>query len=105
MILERGHELAPHSYHHRRMAEIPKDVFLDEIKLTELAYQEATGKSCPTFMRFPYLSFREENLDWLSDLGYVDIEGDDSGDWAGLTSQQIVKNVTPFFKNGAVVVF
>jgi len=105
MIIERGHELAPHSYYHRRMAEIPKDVFLEEIKQTELAYQEATGKSCPTFMRFPYLSFRDENLDWLSEIGYVDIEGDDSGDWAGLTSQQIIENVTPFFKNGAIFVF
>ncbi|MBS4223643.1 polysaccharide deacetylase family protein [Lederbergia citrea] len=104
-IIARGHELAPHSYHHRRMGEIPKNVFFEEMKLTELAYQEATGSPCPTFFRFPYLHFREENLNWLTELGYVDIEGDDSRDWAGITSQQIIDNSKPFLKNGTILVF
>ncbi len=105
MIIARGHELAPHSYHHRRMGEIPKDVFLEEMKQTELAYQEATGLPCPTFFRFPYLHFRQENLDWLSELGYIDIEGDDSGDWAAPTPQQIIETSEPYLKNGAILVF
>lgn len=104
-ILSRGHVLAPHTYHHRRMAQVPKSVFLEELKLTELAYQDATSMPCPTFMRFPYCSYREENLEWLAERdGYLDIEGIDSGDWAGVPAENIVAQVEPGLVNGAIVV-
>ncbi|OBZ10696.1 hypothetical protein A8L34_19160 [Bacillus sp. FJAT-27264] len=104
-IRSRGHVLAPHTYHHRRMAQVPKPVFLEQLKLTELAYQDATGLACPSFMRFPYCSFREENLDWLAEWGgYLDIEGVDSGDWAGISAEEIVARVEPELKNGTIVV-
>lgn len=104
-ILSRGHVLAPHTYHHRRMAQAPKPVFLEQLKLTELAYQDATGLACPTYMRFPYCSFREENLDWLAEWGgYLDIEGVDSGDWAGISAEEIVAKVEPKLDKGTIVV-
>ncbi|GGH36915.1 polysaccharide deacetylase family protein [Paenibacillus segetis] len=103
-ILSRGHVLAPHTYHHRRMAEVPKSVFLDQLKQTELAYQDATGLPCPNFMRFPYCSFREENLDWLAETGVYDIEGIDSGDWAGVPAKDIVAKIEPKLENGTIVV-
>lgn len=104
-ILSRGHVLAPHTYHHRRMAQVPKTVFLEQLKLTELAYQDATGLACPTFMRFPYCSFREENLDWLDEWGgYRDIEGVDSGDWRGVSSEDIIAKVEPVLDKGTIVV-
>jgi peptidoglycan/xylan/chitin deacetylase (PgdA/CDA1 family) len=103
-ILSRGHVLAPHTYHHRRMEEVPKSVFLEQLKLTELAYQDATGLPCPSFMRFPYCSYREENLDWLSEWGYLDIEGIDSGDWAGRPAEDIVAKVEPILDKGTIVV-
>jgi peptidoglycan/xylan/chitin deacetylase (PgdA/CDA1 family) len=104
LLLSRGHELAPHTYHHRRMAEVSKEVFFEELKLTELAYQEATGLACPTFMRFPYRSYKEENLAWLAEWGYIDIEGEDSGDWAGTSSIEIVERLLPTLTNGAILV-
>jgi peptidoglycan/xylan/chitin deacetylase (PgdA/CDA1 family) len=104
LLLSRGHELAPHTYHHRRMAEVSKEVFFEELKLTELAYQEATGLACPTFMRFPYRSYKEENIAWLAEWGYIDIEGEDSGDWAGTSSNEIVERLLPTFSNGAILV-
>ncbi|WP_054026064.1 polysaccharide deacetylase family protein [Bacillus sp. FJAT-28004] len=104
-ILSRGHVLAPHTYHHRRMAEVPKAVFLEQLKLAELAYQDATGLPCPTFMRFPYCSFREENLDWLAEWGgYRDIEGVDSGDWRGVPSEAIIAKIEPKLDKGTIVV-
>jgi peptidoglycan/xylan/chitin deacetylase (PgdA/CDA1 family) len=104
-IISRGHVLAPHTYHHRRMAQVPKSVFLEELKLTELAYQDATGQPCPAFMRFPYCSYNDENLEWLAEWGgYLDIEGIDSGDWAGVPVEEIVAEVEPGLVNGAIVV-
>lgn len=74
-MIARGHELTTHTYHHRRMADVTKAVFLEELKWAELAYQEATGRPVPTFMRFPYASYREENLEWLREWNYLVIEG------------------------------
>jgi peptidoglycan/xylan/chitin deacetylase (PgdA/CDA1 family) len=104
LLLSRGHELAPHTYHHRRMAEVSKEVFFEELKLTELAYQEATGLACPTFMRFPYRSYKEENIAWLAEWGYIDIEGEDSGDWAGTSANEIVERLLPSLTNGVILV-
>ncbi|MBW7455594.1 polysaccharide deacetylase family protein, partial [Paenibacillus sepulcri] len=103
-IIARGHVLAPHSYHHRRMAQLPRDVFFEELKLTELAYQDVTGQPCPAFMRFPYCSFTPENLVWLAEWGYTDVEGEDSGDWAGISAEQIMERIEPRLQNGAIVV-
>jgi peptidoglycan/xylan/chitin deacetylase (PgdA/CDA1 family) len=103
-LIARGHELAPHTYHHRRMAEVSKEVFFEELKQTELAYQDATGLPCPLFMRFPYRSFSEECMDWLDELGYVDIEGENSEDWSGITADEIVNNLQPTLRNGAILV-
>lgn len=104
MLISRGHELASHSYHHRRMSELSKEVFLEELKETELAYQEATGKPCPNFFRFPYLNYNEENLNWLSEWGYHSITGADTGDWAGLPAQKIINNSKVFLYNGSILV-
>ncbi|HZH58217.1 MAG TPA: polysaccharide deacetylase family protein [Metabacillus sp.] len=104
MLISRGHELASHSYHHRRMSELSKEVFLEELKETELAYQEATGKPCPNFFRFPYLNFKEENLNWLSEWGYHSILGNDTGDWAGLPAHKIINNGRVLLYNGSILV-
>jgi peptidoglycan/xylan/chitin deacetylase (PgdA/CDA1 family) len=104
LLLSRGHELAPHTYYHRRMAEVSREVFFDELMLSELAYQEATGLACPTFMRFPYRSYNEEKIAWLAEWGYIDIEGEDSGDWAGTSSNEIVERLLPSLTNGAILV-
>ncbi|WP_169306718.1 polysaccharide deacetylase family protein [Cohnella pontilimi] len=103
-ILARGHILAPHTYHHRRMSQLSKPLFLEQLKWTELAYQDATGLPCPTFMRFPYCAFTQENLEWLAEAGYTDVEGEDSGDWAGISAAQIVSKIEPVLGNGTIVV-
>lgn len=104
-IIARGHELAHHSYHHRRMGEIEDQaLFLEEIRLAEIAYQEATGRPAPAFFRFPYLHFRERTLEWLSGIGYIAVGGFDSGDWAGIDAESIAANVAPALKSGIVVV-
>lgn len=104
-IIARGHELAHHSYHHRRMGEIPgKPLFIEEIHAAEIAFQEATGRASPAFFRFPYLHYRDENLEWLEEIGYIEVEGFDSGDWAGIVTDDIVANVLPALENGVIVV-
>ncbi|MEC0310967.1 polysaccharide deacetylase family protein [Paenibacillus lautus] len=79
-MIARGHELTTHTYHHRRMADVTKAIFFEELKLAELAYQEATGRPVPTFMRFPYASYLEENMEWLREWSYLVIEGEDTVD-------------------------
>ncbi|WP_254635093.1 polysaccharide deacetylase family protein [Paenibacillus sp. GbtcB18] len=88
-MLARGHELTTHTYHHRRMADVTKAVFFEELKLAELAYQEATGRPVPAFMRFPYASYREENLEWLREWNYLVVEGEDTVDWSGPPSASL----------------
>lgn len=104
-VLARGHELALHSYHHRRMSQLPKEVFIEEIQENELAYQEATGLAAPSLIRFPYLDHSQENLEWLTELGYFYIAGEDSGDWEGLPSEKIIENSRPFLYQGAIIFF
>lgn len=104
MLISRGHELASHSYHHRRMSELTKEVFFNELKETELAYQEATGQPCPNFFRFPYFNYTEENLSWLSQWGCHSITGNDTGDWAGVSVQKIIDNSRLLFYNGSIFV-
>jgi peptidoglycan/xylan/chitin deacetylase (PgdA/CDA1 family) len=104
-MLVRGHELTTHTYHHRRMADVTKAVFFEELRLAELAYQEATGRSVPTFMRFPYASYREENLEWLREWNYLVIEGEDTVDWSGPPSAQLVERVIPKLFNGSIFMF
>ncbi|MCR2805588.1 polysaccharide deacetylase family protein [Paenibacillus soyae] len=104
-MIARGHELTTHTYHHRRMADVTKAVFFEELKLAELAYQEATGRPAPAFMRFPYASYRQENLEWLREWNYVLVEGEDTVDWSGPPSAQLVKQVLPKLVNGAILMF
>ncbi|RJE90420.1 polysaccharide deacetylase family protein [Paenibacillus sp. 1011MAR3C5] len=104
-MLARGHELTTHTYHHRRMADVTKEVFFEELKLAELAYQEATGRPAPTFMRFPYASYREENLEWLREWNYLLIEGEDTVDWSGPPSAQLVERAIPELVNGSILIF
>lgn len=104
-MLARGHELTTHTYHHRRMSDVTKAVFFEELKLAELAYQEATGRPVPTFMRFPYASYREENLEWLREWNYLVVEGEDTVDWSGPPSAQLVERVIPKLANGSIFMF
>jgi len=104
-MLARGHELTMHTYHHRRMADVPKPVFFEELKLAELAYQEATGRPAPALIRFPYASYREENLEWLREWNYLLIEGEDTVDWSGPPSAQLVERVMPKLVKGSIMVF
>ncbi|MBU5348431.1 polysaccharide deacetylase family protein [Paenibacillus lautus] len=104
-MIARGHELTTHTYHHRRMADVTRAVFFEEMKLAELAYQEATGSPVPSFMRFPYASYREENLEWLREWNYLVIEGEDTVDWSGPPSAQLVKRVIPKLVNGSILMF
>lgn len=104
-MIARGHELTMHTYHHRRMADVTKAVFFEELKLAELAYQEATGKPVPTLIRFPYASYREENLEWLREWNYLLIEGEDTVDWSGPPSAQLVERVIPKLVKGSILMF
>ncbi|QJC50889.1 polysaccharide deacetylase family protein [Paenibacillus albicereus] len=104
-MLARGHEIATHTYHHRRMGEVSRAVFFEEMMLAELAYQEATGRPVPTFMRFPYASFREENLGWLREWDYYLVEGEDTVDWAGPPSAQLVEDAAPRLVRGSILIF
>ncbi|OXS59320.1 polysaccharide deacetylase [Cohnella sp. CIP 111063] len=104
-MLARGHELATHTYHHRRMADVTKAVFFEELRLAELAYQEATGRPVPALIRFPYASYRDENMEWLREWNYLLIEGEDTVDWSGPPSAQLVERVIPKLVNGAIFMF
>ncbi|SEG78687.1 polysaccharide deacetylase family protein [Paenibacillus sp. UNC499MF] len=104
-MIARGHELTTHTYHHRRMADVTKAVFFEELKLAELAYQEATGRPVPAYLRFPYASYREENLEWLREWNYLVVEGEDTVDWSGPPSAQLVERLVPKLANGIIFMF
>ncbi|MUT65298.1 hypothetical protein [Paenibacillus sp. NEAU-GSW1] len=57
------------------------------------------------FFAFSVLFFSRGKFGgWLAERDYLDIEGVESGDWAGISAEMIVSKVTPSLENGTIVV-
>jgi peptidoglycan/xylan/chitin deacetylase (PgdA/CDA1 family) len=67
-----GHEIGNHTYSHSNVNAIPIDEFIQEIKKSEEMLKEIHGDNFKsTGFRTPYLSFNQDALDALKNLGFV----------------------------------
>lgn len=70
-MLEEGHTVGNHTYHHYDMSQISdQESFREEMESVEKMYQEITGEEMKKFYRPPQGKYSEENLKNAKQLGY-----------------------------------
>lgn len=71
-MLEEGHIVANHTYHHPDMSKIStKEAFSKELTSLEEKFTEITGQTMPKYYRPPQGKYSESNLQMAKDLGYT----------------------------------
>ncbi len=71
-MVEEGHTVGNHTYHHPDMASISsREKFQEEMDLTAEAFQELTGQEMAPYYRPPQGKYSQENLQMAKDLGYA----------------------------------
>lgn len=69
-MLEEGHLVGNHSYHHPDMTQMSKEEFAQELGDLENLYQETFGQEMAKLYRPPQGKFSENNLKIAQELGY-----------------------------------
>ncbi len=109
-VIRQGGELGVHSYRHLEVASQPRDEFVRDLRLTQLAIIGATGRSTALF-RPPFVT-RPSNVGlqrYLALLragedGYVTVLADrDSSDWKRPGTDVILRHSTPVGGAGAII--
>ncbi len=104
-VSERGHTIGNHSMSHRKMLLMKREEIEFEIDETQKAISDATGME-PVWFRPPYGIFGFTCADVVRKRGLSMVLWTVlSGDYSGVSSQQIFKIVKPFIRPGAIHVF
>lgn len=69
-MLEEGHHVGNHSYHHPDMSQMGKEEFAAELGELEELYEQTTGKPMIKYYRPPQGKYSENNLKIAKELGY-----------------------------------
>ncbi len=70
-MVEEGHTVANHTYHHPDMSAIADEAaFKEELSAVETAFKQVTGQDMPKFYRPPQGKYSAANLDMANRLGY-----------------------------------
>lgn len=69
-MVEEGHIVGNHSYHHPDMSQMSKEEFQKELGELESLYQETIGQEMAKYYRPPQGKFSENNLEIAKELGY-----------------------------------
>lgn len=69
-MVEEGHIVGNHSYHHPDMSQMGKEEFQKELGELETLYKEICGEEMTKFYRPPQGKFSESNLQIAKELGY-----------------------------------
>ncbi len=70
-MVEEGHIVGNHSYHHPDMSQMGQEEFQKELGELERLYQETVGQEMAKYYRPPQGKFSENNLKIAKDLGYT----------------------------------
>lgn len=70
-MVDEGHIIGNHTYHHPDLAKVSKEKFNEELQLIEDKYTEITGKEMVRFLRPPEGHFNQQMLDWAKERGYI----------------------------------
>lgn len=104
-IIQSGHEVANHSYEHKKYTEMTDEEILTDInktndKLKSLVFQNIM------LVRPPYGAYDDRVLQTIYGNGYVPVKWSvDSQDWKEAGADKIVKNVMGSVKNGSIIMF
>ena len=69
-MLDEGHIVGNHSYHHPDMSQMGKEDFTKELGELETLYEQTFGQPMQKFYRPPQGKYSENNLQIAKDLGY-----------------------------------
>ena len=73
-MVEEGHTVANHTYHHYDMSQISDTAsFREELESVEEAFRELTGQEMEKLYRPPQGKFSEPNLKMAQELGYTTV--------------------------------
>lgn len=107
-IVEEGHIIGNHTYHHKDMEKITnKDEFIEELESLENKFIEITGKELNKYYRPPQGKFTTEQIDWAREKGYktifwslayVDWEEDNQP-----SREEAIKKLTDRIHPGAII--
>ncbi len=104
-MLQEGHEVGSHTYHHRNMLNAGEAVTLQELGMTEEALQRAAGHQ-PRLFRPPRGLYNSTVLDVSHGRGYTMILWSvSSRDWLGIPPSRIVSSLSASVQGGDIVLF
>ncbi|HEY4537824.1 MAG TPA: polysaccharide deacetylase family protein [Erysipelothrix sp.] len=100
-VLDRGHQLANHSFDHPNFNTIPKEDYQEQINKTNAEFKRATGYEGPYMVRPPY---GEANKETRSNTNSVFVNWSiDTMDWASHNPSAICDNITKYAHDGGIV--
>lgn len=106
-MVEEGHEIANHTYHHPSFTGISKQEIVKEIGFTAEVIKEITGEP-PTLFRPPGGVYNDIIVDTASEEGYMVVMWSwhqDTKDWQSPGVNRIVDTVLQHSKNGDIILF
>ena len=106
-MVEEGHIVGNHSWHHPNMTRKSQEEFAQELALVEEQFRETVGQEMEKFYRPPEGKFSDDNLQWAQDLGYCTVFWSLAYvDWNTEnqpTAEQAFSKLIPRTHDGAVV--
>ncbi len=104
-IIERGHEVANHSYSHPRFTSLSRKAIINELNKTADSFKAATGNNILPFVRPPYGDINKSVISAISDAGYTNIVmwSIDTNDWRKKSASDITSHVLANAGNGKIV--
>jgi peptidoglycan-N-acetylglucosamine deacetylase len=92
-IAKDGHIIANHSYSHPNFAKTPEEKYKEEILKTDRLLKDLVGYF-PKFVRPPYGSITEKQLNWATTEGFMIVQWSvDTLDWKGLSGDEIANKI------------
>lgn len=105
-LLEYGHEVANHSLSHKDFKQLNRDEAHVEVEELEKLVSNAARRPIPMrFFRFPLGSRDQQQLDWISELGYHSVfwSVDPMGWRSDATPQQVAETIISESEHGAII--
>ena len=104
--LQAGHEVGNHSFSHPYLTESSQFTREKELERTDMALDRLGCPKKGRLIRPPFSAFDDRLTTYIAHKQqHLALWSIDSGDWQGLGSEAIVKNVLTRVKNGSIVIF
>ena len=104
--LRAGHEAGNHSFSHSYLTESSQFTREKELERTDMALDRLGCPKKGRLIRPPFSAFDDRLTTYIAHKQqHLALWSIDSGDWQGLGSEAIVKNVLTRVKNGSIVIF